>query len=208
MTEPVTRAPYAHSHDLAAWLRLDKSEWNQPELVYCVEAASRAIDKATGRQFGRVGSPQTRRFTPTWFKDRWIIDVDDLMDDDLTIEVDNDQDGIAEAEITAYTLTPVNAAPQGRPWTSVEILPVSAVKPNGLPHSVHVTATWGWTTVPREIRLACLIHAARLYERRNNIGGPLNRKRVDDVELGWATDTLDADVMAIVAPFRRWWAGV
>ena len=53
------------------------------------------------------------------------------------------------------------------------------------------------------------MQAARFHERRQNVGGPLNRKRVDDVELGWSsagTDELDADVATIVAPFRRWWA--
>ena len=211
MTQPVSWAPaYAHSHDLAAWLHLDNGQWTQPELVYAVEAASRAIDKTAGRQFGKVPTPQTRRFTAEWFKDRWVLDIDDLMTTEgLTVEVDNDQDGTPEAEITAYDLTPVNAVARGRPWTTLEVLPRSDMKPNGLRNTVHITAQWGWTKIPREIRLACLMQAARFHERRQNVGGPLNRKRVDDVELGWSsagTYELDADVATIVAPFRRWWA--
>lgn len=199
--------PYCHSHFLADWMGFpeDRRRHSEPELILCAEAASRAIDKATGRQFGRVAEPQVRIYTAEWFKDRWVIDIDDLMTTDgLVVEV-------AGAEITDYVLTPVNAVAKGFPWTSLEVLPYSAVKPTGKAHEVRITALWGWESIPRAIETACMIQAARLYERRTNPNGPLTSKQVDDVRYGWrstATPELDADVLASIAPYRKLWFAV
>ncbi|MCF6387307.1 hypothetical protein L2K20_10010 [Mycobacterium sp. MBM] len=176
------------------------------------EAASRAIDRYAGRQFGLLSSSEFRWYTAEWFHDRWIVEIDDLMTEaSLTVEVDNDQDGTTEGAITAYRLNPVNNAAIGRPWTRIEVLPASAVKPNGVRHGVRIGARWGWTNVPQPIKLATLIQAARLYSRRANISGPLSSERVDDVSYtyGGAATELDSDVVGMVDPFRKPpWAAV
>ncbi len=204
------RPPYADAATLARWMRkpeLAFTEGGPETLGLCIEAASRGIDKHTGRQFG--SATETRRFTAEWFRDRWVVDVDDVTTTEgLTVEVDNDADGTPEDEITDYDLTPVNA--KGFPWTCVEILPRSMVKPNGLRNGVYVSATWGWPEIPKAIETACLIQAARLWERRDAPSGPLISKRVDDVSHRWdggAVD-LDTDVAASLADFRRYWAAV
>lgn len=193
---------YATAGELADWLGVDPD----PELAAATEAASRVIDKHTGRQFGLLSSSEFRWYTAEFWKDRWLIKIDDLMtEQSLTIEVDNDQDGVPEAEITMYRLTPINAAPD-RPWTEIEVLPASPVKPNGIRHGVRISARWGWTTVPEPIKLATLIQSARFYERRDNPAGPLSQQRIDDIDYRWnPTASLDDDVLAIVAPFRRYW---
>lgn len=204
---------YASAADLAGWLGVDSSD---PQLTPATEAASRAIDQATGRQFGLLSSSEFRWYTAEWFRDRWIIDIDDLMTEaSLTIEVDNDQDGTPEAAITAYRLTPINGAAKGRPWTRVEVLPASTVKPNGLRHGVRIGARWGWTTVPQSIKLATLIQAARWHQRKGDVpgapAGPLTSYTVDDVSVAWsvsAPQDLDADVLAAIAPYRKLWVAV
>lgn len=199
---------YASAADLAGWLGVDSSD---PQLAPATEAASRAIDQATGRQFGLLSSSEFRWFTAEWFRDRWIIDIDDLMTEaSLTIEVDNDQDGTTEAAITAYRLTPINGAAKGRPWTRVEVLPASTVKPNGLRHGVRIGARWGWTTVPQSIKLATLIQAARWYQRKDSGAGPMASQTVDDVAVTWrvSMQDLDADVLAAIRPYVRLWAAV
>ncbi len=61
--------------------------------------------------------------------------------------------------------------------------------------------------MPDAIKLATLIQAARLYERRTNTAGPLSSEKVDDVAYGYgATTELDADVAASIAPYRKLWA--
>ena len=199
---------YCTGSALEDWLGI----YDDPQLDLCAEATSRAIDKACNRQFGQTSSTEFRWYTAEFYRDRWLIEIDDLMTDaSLTVEVDNDGDGTTEAEITDYRLTPINAAPVGRPWTRIEVLPSSAVQPNGIQHGVRVSAQWGWTNVPNPVKVACQIQASRLYERRENIAGPLTVKEVDDVRLGWAASgavELDPDVLASVAPYRRLWAAV
>lgn len=193
---------YCTAAELAGRLSVPDTD---AELAMATEAASRAIDRYAGRQFGLLSSSEFRWYTAEWFRDRWIIEIDDLMTEaSLTVEVDNDQDGTTEAAVTAYRLTPVNNAAVGRPWTRIEILPASAVKPNGSPHGVRIGARWGWTNVPQPVKLATLTLAAKLYSRRANINGPLSSERIDDVAYGYATGTeLDSDVAEMVDPFCK-----
>lgn len=69
-----------------------------------------------------------------------------------------------------------------------------------------MTARGGWTTVPEPIKYAALVQAARLYSRRNNIGGPLSSERIDDVAYTYGASTdLDSDVAGMIAPFQKLW---
>lgn len=192
---------YASAAELADWLGVPDEG---PELDLACEAASRAIDKACNRQFGLVDDPEIRWYTAEWHRDRWLITIDDLMTAiGLVIELENG------SEITDYKLTPINAAPMGRPWTRIEVAPSSAVKPDGSLHGVKVTARYGWTNVPNAIKQACLGQAAIFYSRRENVGGMLTKRQVDDVEYGWsaprAGHELDSDVLLSISGYRRLW---
>lgn len=201
---------YLEPDELADWLGVLEG----PELELAISAASRAIDKACGgRQFGLVTTPEARYYTAEYDRHsgRWIVDIDDVQTTvGVIVAVDNDGSGTYAQSITAYALSPANAVPNGRPWTRITVLPSSAVKPNGSHDGVKVTARYGWTTVPDAIRYATLVQAARFYDRRENIGGMLTKRAVDDVEYGWAASgtghELDPDVLASIAPFRRIWA--
>jgi hypothetical protein len=203
---------YATAADLASWRGIDSDD---PALALATEAASRAIDKATGRQFGSADGPTARWYHPerARHEHRYFgvpryrnlrhphgVDIDDLMSvDGLEVLVDV---GGAYQAVTDYDLTPLNGAANGRPWTRLETS-------TPLYGRIQITATWGWTAVPDAVKLAALIQAGRFYERALTPGGQLTNKRVDDVELGWSvagTADLDADVLASVAPYRRLWA--
>lgn len=99
---------------------------------------------------------------------------------------------------------------KGHPWTEIQILPASAVKPSGARNSVCVTALWARTTVSDAVKTATLIRAARFYERRDNVAGPLTVKEIDDVRYGWAASganqELDRDVLASISAYRKIWA--
>jgi hypothetical protein len=181
---------YCTAADLAGWLGIDET----PELALATEAASRAIDKSTGRQFGIV-VPESRVYQAEYWRGKTLVDIDDLMTaDDLVIEVDGNA-------VSEYVLLPRNASQKSRPWTSVEI-------PGAVHGRVTITAQWGWSAVPDAIRFACLIQAARFYERRANPAGQKSQERVDDVQLWWtaAAQDLETDVLASIAPYRRSWA--
>lgn len=186
---------YVSPGELASWLGVEED----PELALAAEAASRAIDQWTGRQFGIVDAPETRWYAAEFHDGIWYVSIYDCMTDDgLTIETD---DGTA---ITDYVLTPRNAVVTGKPWTGLEIRQSVSLR-NG----VNVTALFGWSEIPDAIAYATKVQASRFYDRRNNVGGMLTKKQVDDVEYGWsasgATQDLDADVLASISAYRRLW---
>lgn len=182
---------YATTADLAGWLGVG----DDPELALAIEAASRAIDHHCGRQFGRDDTATSRVYQPFLHQHHWAVFTDDLMVTPIGVTDDN-------GTITDYTLAPTNAVAEGTPWRRIDL----RERPVGM---VEVTATFGWASVPDAIKQACLIQAARWYDRRYNISGSVIEKRVDDVEYKWGGGVnaaqLDTDVQALLAPYRITW---
>jgi hypothetical protein len=209
--------PYCTTADLAAWLSIDDG----PELAPAIEAASRAIDQAAGRQFGSAVA--TRRFRPEdrgehhrhifgpweypwWYgghrRHRTHLDIDDLASAD-SLEVLHEVFGGGLQALTEFELLPLNAEPNGRPMTSLETH-------HFLHGIVQITGTWGWVAVPDTIRQATMIQAGRIVGRREFPDSPPLDKQVDDVRLKWAprSTELDPDVCAMIAAYRRLWTAV
>ena len=180
---------YASAAELQSWLGIPSTD---PELDLAIAAASRAIDTATGRQFGTATA--TRFYTP----DRGIVDIADTFDVDMVVLVDG-----APIE---YTPLPRNAPADGRPWTQLKV---------SVCGEVAVTAEFGWPEVPEAVVLATLIQAGRWFQRKGDVtgapAGPLTSYTVDDVSVAWsvsAPQDLDADVLAAIAPYRKLWVAV
>jgi len=199
---------YCSIDDLKSWLEIDTTA-DDVELLFAIEAASRAIDKATNRQFGQVDTPEHRYYRAEYDQrhHRWIIETDDLMTHaGLAVALDN-CDG-TWTTVTDFELTPRNALQKGRPWTAIEITR-PPVAPTGI---AKVTAKWGWAQpVPYAILLATMLQAGRLFARREDAssGPPLIQKTVDDIDYKWGTPSpLDDDVLTSVAPYRRYWGAV
>lgn len=193
--------PYTTTSDLAGYLGVNDS----PGLALPIEAASRAIDQATGRQFG--SATQTRTYRPRWARNCWYVNTDDI----VTLSAVENHDG---TEITDYVLTPRNAVPNGKPYTGIEFHSAPFGWYAGYPVNHHhsvitLTGVFGWPEIPDAITLATQIQAARLYARRDSISGPLSSEKVDDVAYGYGSLTeLDSDVLTVVAPYRRHWVAV
>lgn len=161
---------YAGVEELAAYLRIGDSA-DDVEMNLALAAASRAIDKATHRQFGQVDTPEPRYYTarPDPVRDRWIVATDDLMDDSgLTVAFDTEGDETYTDAITMWALRPVNAAQTGWPWHDLVLRPPDGVAVDDRDAGVRVTARWGWTLVPDPIRQATLLQASRILTRRES----------------------------------------
>lgn len=184
---------YATASELAAWNSVDATA-DVAELTLAIGAASRAVDRAAGRQFG-LTEVEDRVYSAEFDRSRWLVDIDDVMVlDDLAVTVGGDE--------VDYILGPPNSVANGRPYTRLTL-------PTGRPSgAVTVTARFGWAAVPDAIKLATLIQASRLFARRDATSGPLSSQRVDDVSYSWAATDLDADVTAAVAPYARVWGAV
>jgi uncharacterized phiE125 gp8 family phage protein len=191
---------YVTTADLKSYLRIGDTG-DDAQLDLAIEAASRAIDRATNRQFGAVAATEERRYTAAYDRRRrrWVVEVDDVMNATMTVTGD-------AGEIDGYDLEPINAAQLGRPWTHVAVRSDSAVQPTDTEHGVTVDAVWGWSAVPAAIEQACLLQASRIHARRTSPYGVAGSP-----ELGSELRLLarvDADVAVTVGPYTRWWAAV
>jgi hypothetical protein len=198
---------YASTAELKSFVSIGDTA-DDTQLALAAEAASRAVDLYTNRQFGAITGTEEWSYTAEWDRrrGRWLIDIDDLMTtDDLTVTVVN-AEGDDVGDIDLYELEPVNAVSRdSKPWTRIVVRPDAAYKPTSLRNGVQVTATWGWSAVPDAVKQATLLQASRIFARRTSPYGVAGSPELGS-ELRLQA-RLDPDVAVVLAPYRRWWAG-
>lgn len=131
-----------------------------------LSAASRGVDGACSRRFwADADANQIRYYTPDTWRNVWI---DDLITHTSTA-LDRDGDGVFETTWvlgTDFVLSPANAVADGKPYELIHARSrASAYLPRGIENSVKVTAKFGWSAIPDEVRQATTIIAARLVKR-------------------------------------------
>lgn len=171
------------------------------EIGFAITAASRAIDRATGRQFGVVAAAEERFYTPYWDRDLevYAVDIDDLQTTtDLAVEDENAETLAALVTLGdgGYRLEPRNALQIGRAWTRL----VTTTCGTG---DWAVTAIWGWTAVPDTIKQAVLMQVNRLIKRREAPFGVAGSPEGGELRL---LAKLDPDVEVLVGTYKRWGA--
>jgi hypothetical protein len=187
---------YCEDAELKAFVNID-DELDDVQIALAITGASRAIDRAAGRQFGVVDSAEERVYTAEW--DRitglWHVNTDDLMTaTGLAIEV-------PAGSVTSYRFEPGNAVSKGKPWTRIVVKADSAAKPDGCEDAVSITAQWGWTAVPATIKQATLLQASRILGRRESPFGVAGSPDLGN-ELRLLAK-VDPDVAVLVASYRR-----
>lgn len=199
---------YCTSAELKSYTRIDDNV-DDAQIALAISAASRTVDRYANRQFGLVAVPEARYYTAEYNRDlcRWTVSVDDLMTvTGLLVNADLQDDGTYSDTIDEYALRPVNAAPKGRPWTRIVVHPTSTSQPNSKDAAVEVTARYGWTTVPDQVKQATLLQATRILERRNSPYGIAGSPDTGS-ELRLLAK-LDVDVAVILGPYVRQWGAV
>ena len=159
-------------------------------------AASRGIDRATGRRFWRDADPVQRTYNP---RGRSVRESDGdlfLVDDignvaGLVVETGS---GTSWSAVTDYETGPENAIADGKPITGL----LRTLGTWGLTTTrLRVTARFGWPAVPDEVTEAALIQASRLYKRKDSPEGIIGSAE-------WGVRNLsrrDPDVWALIEPF-------
>lgn len=196
---------YVTSADLKSYLRITNTN-DDAEIALAIPAASRAVDRETGRQFGVVAAAAQRFYTGRWDRRlcRWVVEIDDLMSTSNFAAITVDSEGVTLGTIDDYVLEPRNAAAKSRPWTQMLIRPNSTYKPSGARDEVAVTALWGWTAVPDTIKQATLLQASRFFARRNSPWGIAGSP--DDGSEMRLLARVDPDVAVMLGSYKRWWA--
>lgn len=129
-----------------------------------VISASRLVDNFCGRHFYNV--TEARKFEPEEPDCLEFGAFNDLTSL-TTLKVDANGDGTYETTISSgnYLLEPVNAAVRGRPYTEIELLnstlwPIKQA--SGREYLIEITGTWGWPSVPPEVKSATRILVAEV----------------------------------------------
>lgn len=195
---------YTTTAALADYLRIDDSD-DDVELALAITAASRAVDRATARQFGLVASPEERYYTPEFdcYHQVWRCEVDDVMIvTGFEVDSDNAGDDTYATALTTYTLRPRNAPVKNRPYTELRFS-ASGTSPVATVDSLRVTARWGWSAVPETVEQATLLQASRVFARRNApfgiAGSPESGSEMRLLA------KVDADVQLMLNAYVRWW---
>ncbi|KOX13339.1 hypothetical protein ADK67_44215 [Saccharothrix sp. NRRL B-16348] len=187
--------------DLADYRRVEDNVDNI-EMQYAIAAASRAVERFCNRQFGSAA--QTRYYTAGWDPAlcKWVVDTDDIpTTTGLTVTYDSLNDGTYADAVTVYTLGPLNAVADGKPWNKIVIGATSPVTVSARVDAIKVVGTFGWTSVPTTIMQATLLQASRFLMRREAAFGIAGEGDAS-VRL---LDRVDPDVAQMLRPYRKVW---
>lgn len=196
---------YATLAEVKAALRIPSADTMDDALIEtAIEAASRDIDAHTERNFYNAGTA-ARLYVPT---DSFLTEIDDAVS---VSKVESSSDGtifdIDWNMASDVQLEPLNGITGGlaQPYTRLRaigsyLFPVWDIKNvNAQQATVRVTAVWGWATVPRAIKQATILYAARQFKRYDS---PLGVAGFGD--LGAINITrIDPDVLQLIGPFRK-----
>jgi hypothetical protein len=165
-------------------------------LSRAITAASRAIDRQTGRRFWLDDAESARVLHPhgrTVCDDRGeLLLVDDIgATAGLLVEVGTTSSWTA---ITDYETWPDTALIDGTPVTG--LLLAAGVWGTSRTR-VRVTAAWGWPAIPDDIEQAARLQAGRLYRRKDSPEGVAGSAEWGLVRV----PRLDPDVLALIEPY-------
>lgn len=195
----MTWAPdYITLANLKTWLRVTDTV-DDAEFPVWITAASRAIDRATNRQFGQVAAPSAvvYRRTPVYDPTTglFVLRIDDVQTATGLLV-----NGVAYASSGAVLL-PDNAPLKGVPWTALGFTLWPTLPSPGAPIVNTITAQWGWASIPVQVTAACRLQCARWNFRRDSPAGVAGSPdQGSEVRL---LARLDADVATTLSGLTR-----
>lgn len=184
--------PYATREALKA--RLDiKNGVEDERLDQALNAASRGIERITGRSFHHAEDTSTRSVVP--LRDRLLITPDFHTIEGLAVEA-----GAQAWEISDLQVEPLDGIADGvEGWPYWRIRSLAAPFPRqGERATVRVTARWGWAAVPADVVEATLIAAAELWKLKD---APLGVTGM--AEWGMIRVRDNPKVYSLIAAYRR-----
>lgn len=199
--------------DLKAHLKADSFSGLQHDttIASAVAAANAFVVRHCGRVFDKVavGSETARVYGLTgrgaWrgIENAYSVAVHDIWDTtNLVVKTDAADDGTFSTTwaSTDYQLEPLNQL-DGESYTPYwrvraaegRVFPTTNSRP-----AVQVTAAWGWTAIPDEVKQAALIKAAALWMRKDSPQGVAGFGEFGVVRI---SSREDRDVADLLQPF-------
>jgi len=198
---------YATVGELRDRMRDPNDKLDAGLLEASVRVASRAIDEWCRRRFWRNTSVSARVYS---IFDPWeptFTYVDDIATQTGLI-VKTDAAGAGTYSTTwassDYALLPWNADRDGGAYSWNELIALNGkefpvpLTTNPRP-SIQVTATWGWSQIPEQVREACLLKATNYYKRKDAPWGIAGSNEWGLVRI----TRQDVDVIELLNNFRK-----
>lgn len=163
---------YSTLDDLKDQLNIDPTDTSRDaKLTKALAAATRSINRTTGRRFWLDPAPTVRTYNPrrrlVQEADGEVLLTDDIGSiDGLVVELGGN--GTSFQAVTDYETWPDNALADEEPITgllrpmNIWAIPITRIQ---------ITAKFGWPSVPDDITEATLIQAARLFKRKDSPEG-------------------------------------
>lgn len=186
---------YCTLAELKAALRItDNVEDTLLEL--CINAASRQIDGHCQRVF--YSTAGTRVYVP---QDAFVCETDDILSVTSITTLGTRSTFDTVWATSDYQLEPVNGIAGGisQPWTRVRSIGTYTFPSFYSQASVQIVGTFGWASVPVEVKQACVILAMREFKRYDSPLGVAGFMDIGAIRVG----RTDPDVESLLSPYRK-----
>jgi hypothetical protein len=200
---PATPPAYVELEQLKSTLELTGQTYADDDIILGINAASRAVDAATGQRFYLdADASQIRYYTPTSFR-RLEIDPLAVL---TTLAIDRGNTGTFTegwTQGTDFVLDPLNAAADFVPFERIIVRALSGRwLPAGYDQSVKLTGQFGWTILPEAVKAATSILAAKLLRRVREAPFGIVTAGIDQ-GVAMRIARTDPDVYSLIAPYSR-----
>lgn len=187
---------YCTLAEVKAALRLTDSN-DDTLLEKAIEGASRRVDGYCGTFFY-----QTSNVLSLYPWNEYRVNIPDATS--ITyLKTDNDGDGVYETTWTVgtdYQLEPLDRALQSRPIRRLVAIGSKTFPLYTVPSiaGVQVSATWGWSAIPNDVREATILLSIRQFARLNAALGV-----VGFADMAVQVRAIDPDVRDLLNPYVR-----
>jgi hypothetical protein len=182
---------YATTMELKSRLNIPAANTDyEAELDDALNSASREIERFTNRQFNKADEATARTFEPFACDYIWVTDF--WTETDLEIRTDEQGTGTFSTLWTTgdYELYPREGQEFGvSGFPFYKIFPIKwrffPITPRGQRRgTLKVTAKWGWTEVPSQVKQATLALAARNFQMKDAPLGLAGNSEMGMVRVG------------------------
>jgi hypothetical protein len=159
-----------------------------------IEAASREIDSYCQRVFYPTNATRTYRAD-----DNFLLEIDDLVSL-TTLKTTAQTAWDTTWGVADYQLEPTNGIVGGltQPYTRVRAIG-NYTFPIMRNVTVQVVGVFGWSAVPIDVRMACVILSQRLFKRFDSPLGVVGMGDLGAIRVS----RIDSDVQALLAPYAK-----
>ncbi len=194
---------YATVGELRDRMRDPNDKLDAGLLEASIRVASRAIDEWCRRRFWRDTAVSARTYGLLDFGDANYVWIDDVAT--LTgVVVKTDDAGTGSYSTTWATTDYALSSPNkyresARSWNVLHALHNKSFPFFPGQEPIQVTATWGWSQIPEQVREACLLKATNYYKRKDAPWGIAGSNEWGLVRI----TRQDVDVIELLNNFRK-----